>query len=119
MHSKLKVNSNYFENNIAKVAYIKLYTSRKAVKMIYIRTYRLIINPYKKIDEILGNLEEYFDNPNREDNLVREFNILTEGSERFIEFFLNFRRLVIDLELSEKAIIYKLKKKIVTRLRSV
>ncbi len=119
MTNKLEINYDHYESEQSRIAYVHSRTQGKAAKIVYARTHRLTTNPYRTVEEILTDLEESFDDPDREGNYVREFRVLTQGQQqRFVEFFMDFRRLATHLELSDKMMIHDLKEKIQPRLRS-
>lgn len=87
-------------------------------KVTYARTHQYSTNPYETVEEILFDLHETFDDPDREENHNREYQTLTQGSKRFIDFFMDFRRLANQLEFNDETMVRDLKAEISPRLRT-
>lgn len=118
MTHKLEYNSDHYESEGAKIALIVACTKGKAAKVVYPRTHRLTRNPYPTADEALDDLAESFEDPDRDENYARELDALVQGSDRFVDFFVEFRRLATHQEMPDKMMIRELKKKINPRLRT-
>ena len=118
MSSKLKINQNHFDNEIARIAYVKSRTGGKAAKVIYARSHRLSSDPYQTVDEILDDLQELFEDSDREANRAREYEALEQKDLPFSDFYQDFRRLAMELSVSDKAQLRDMDKKLAPRLRT-
>jgi len=119
IQDKLEINADLFPNERAKLGYVHSRLSGDAADAAQSRRERGCANPYKTADDLLEELAELFNDPDKEANFRREYYNLVQGSKKFSEFYTQFQRLSSYLEYHEKQLIADLKDKINPRLRSV
>ncbi len=119
IQDKLEINADLFPNERAKLGYVHSRLSGDAADAAQSRRERGCANPYKTADDLLKELAELFNDPDKEANFRREYYNLVQGSKKFSEFYTQFQRLSSYLEYHEKQLIADLKDKINPRLRSV
>ena len=88
----------------------------EAVEHMYARRKPKSHNPYITADEVLDDLKEIYEDPDKENSYRRQYNALKQGPRKFSEFFSEFRRLSSLLEYGENQLIHDLKDKITRRL---
>jgi hypothetical protein len=119
IQDKLEINADLFPNERAKLGYVHSRLSGDAAEATQSRRERGCANPYQTTDELLEELAQLFDDPDKEANFRREYYNLVQGSKKFSEFYTQFQRLSSYLGYHEKQLIADLKDKINPRLRSV
>lgn len=120
MRAKLAINSDHFDNESAKFGYVLSRLGGQAASHTYARSpYSSTSNPYLTVDEVLKNLQQMFEDSDKDGNYRREYKSLTQGGKKFSDFYMEFYRLSSYLELSEKQLLYDFSKKISPRLLNV
>ncbi len=114
---KLSINADSFPNEQSKLGYVFSRLAGSAAKATRARRNSDSINPYKTAKEVLKELADMFDDPDKEENVRREYEELTQGTKKFSEFFAEFQQLSTYLEYNDKQLLSDLKKKINPRLR--
>jgi len=71
------------------------------------------------IKEVLKELVDMFDDSNKEENVRRKYEELTQRIKKFSEFFAEFQQLFTYLKYNDKQLLSDLKKKINSRLRLI
>lgn len=75
------------------------------------------MNPYKTADDLLNELAELYEDPDKEANFRREYSNLYQGLNKFSDFYAVFQRLSSYLGYNERQLIADLRDKIASRLR--
>jgi len=119
IQNKLEINADLFPNERAKLSYIHSRLSDDAAEVTQARRERDCANLYKIADDLLKELAQLFDDPDKEANFRREYYNLVQGFKKFSEFYTQFQRLSSYLDYHEKQLIADLKDKIHPRLRFV
>ncbi len=119
IQDKLEINADLFPNERAKLGYIHSRLSGDAAEATQARRERDCANLYKIADDLLEELAQLFDDPDKKVNFRREYYNLVQGFKKFSEFYTQFQRLSSYLGYHEKQLIADLKDKIHPRLRSV
>jgi len=119
IQNKLEINADLFPNERAKLSYIHSRLSDDAAETIQARRERGCANLYKIADDLLKELAQLFDDPDKEVNFRRKYYNLVQEFKKFSEFYTQFQRLSSYLDYHEKQLIADLKDKIHSRLRSV
>jgi len=119
IQNKLEINADLFPNERAKLSYIHSRLSDDAAEATQARRERDCANLYKIADDLLEELAQLFDDPDKEANFRRKYYNLVQGFKKFSEFYTQFQRLSSYLGYHEKQLIADLKDKIHSRLRSV
>jgi len=119
IQDKLKINVDLFSNERAKLNYIHSRLFDDAAEITQARRERDCVNLYKIVDDLLKELAQLFDDPDKKVNFRREYYNLIQGFKKFSEFYTQFQRLSFYLDYHEKQLIADLKDKIHSRLRSV
>jgi len=118
VQDKLEINADLFPSERAKLGYVHSRLSGDAAETTQSRRERGCSNPYKTADELLEELAQLFDDPDKEANFRRDYYNLVQGQKKFSEFYTQFQRLSFYLGYQEKQLIADLKDKINPRLRS-
>jgi len=90
-----------------------------AAEITQARRERDCVNLYKIADDLLKELAQLFDDPDKKVNFRRKYYNLVQGFKKFSEFYTQFQRLSFYLDYHEKQLIADLKDKIHLRLRFV
>lgn len=120
MLAKLAVNEDHYPTEIARMGYVLSRLSGKAAQHTESRSpYGFsITNPYRSANEILEDLKEIYEDPDKPRNYRRAYIDLIQGSKRFSEFYIEFRRLSTFLGYGETQCMDDLRDKISPRLQS-
>lgn len=113
---KLSINAEFFPNEQVKLAYVFSRLAGQAAKVTLVRR-NSDINPYTTVGEVLKELADMFDDPDKEENVRRDYKDLIQGSTKFSEFYAQFQQLSSYLGYHEKQLIADLKDRISPRLR--
>jgi len=119
IQDKLEINVDLFSNERAKLGYIHSRLFDDAAETTQARCERDCVNSYKIVDDLLKELAQLFDDPDKKANFRREYYNLVQEFKKFSEFYTQFQRLSFYLGYHEKQLIADLKDKIHPRLRSV
>ncbi len=119
IQDKLEINADLFSNERAKLSYIHSRLFDDAAETIQARRERDCVNLYKIVDDLLKELAQLFDDPDKEVNFRRKYYNLVQEFKKFSEFYTQFQRLSFYLGYHEKQLIADLKDKIHFRLRFV
>ncbi len=119
IQDKLEINADLFSNERAKLSYIHSRLFDDAAETTQARCERDCVNLYKIVDDLLKELAQLFDDPNKKANFRREYYNLIQEFKKFSEFYTQFQRLSFYLDYHEKQLIADLKDKIHSRLRFV
>ncbi len=114
---KLSINADSFPNEQFKLSYVFSRLADSAAKVTRARRNSDSINLYKTVKEVLKELADMFDDPDKEENVRRKYEELTQRIKKFSEFFAEFQQLSTYLEYNDKQLLSDLKKKINPRLR--
>lgn len=115
---KLEINHDHFENERMKLVYVLSRTAGKAFEHTYCRSQKNSDDPFSTADEVLKDLSESFEDPDKYENYRREFVKLNQGVKKFSDFYAEFKRLASYLGYNEKQLLAELKDKMAPRLRS-
>jgi len=119
IQDKLEINVDLFSNERVKLSYIHSRLFDDAAEITQARRERDCANPYKIVDDLLKELAQLFDDPNKKVNFRRKYYNLIQEFKKFSEFYTQFQRLSFYLDYHEKQLIADLKDKIHSRLRFV
>jgi len=119
LHDKLIINENYFEINIARVAYVVERIGENVVK--HINAYRVKNVVYFKIvDIIMKILKSVYKNSNRQRNVRQKYLALKQKiNQEFASFFFEFARLSYELKYIDVILRQDLETKINQELKSI
>ncbi len=114
---KLSINADFFSNEQFKLSYVLSRLADSAAKVTWAQCNSDSINLYKTVKEVLKELVDMFDDSNKEENVHRKYEELTQRIKKFSEFFAEFQQLFIYLKYNDKQLLSDLKKKINSRLQ--
>lgn len=115
---KLEVNHDHFDNERAKIGYILSRLQGQASSHTYARSPQSSADPYTTVDEVIKDLAEIYEDPDKERNYRRQYNALLQGNQRFVDFYSEFKRLSSHLGYGENQLVDDLRDKLAPRLRS-
>ncbi len=116
IQDKLEINADLFPNERVKLSYIHSRLFDDAAETTQARRERDCANLYKIVDDLLKELAQLFDDPDKKANFRREYYNLVQEFKKFSEFYTQFQRLSSYLGYHEKQLIADLKDKIHLRL---
>ncbi len=116
---KLSINADFFSNEQFKLSYVFSRLVDSAAKVTRARRNSDSINLYKTVKKVLKELVNMFDDLNKEENVRRKYEELTQKIKKFSKFFAEFQQLFIYLKYNDKQLLSDLKKKINSRLRLI
>ncbi len=90
IRDKLEINADHFDNDRAILAYIHFRIAGDAAKTTLARRQHGSLNPYTTADDLLDELAQLYDDPDKEANFRREYYNLTQGIKKFNEFYTMF-----------------------------
>jgi len=91
MRNKLKVNSDHFADEEAKIAYVQLRTDGEANDHIEPRLEKDAADPYTTHEEVLEHLQSIYKDPNRLFNAKNDFRkLFIKPSQAFHNFYTHF-----------------------------
>ena len=119
LYDKLIINENYFEIDIAKVAYVVERTSENVVE--HINAYRVKNVVYFKIvDIIMKILKSVYKNSNRQRNVRQKYLALKQKiNQEFASFFFEFAHLNYELKYIDVMLRQDFETKINQKLKSI
>ena len=120
MKAKLSVNKDHYPTEIARMGYVLSRLSGKAAQHTESRSpYGFsVADPYHDVNEILKDLREIYEDPDKQRNYRRAYIELIQGSKRFSDFYVEFRRLFTFFKYGEAQCIDDLRDKISLRLQA-
>ena len=120
MKAKLSVNEDHYPTETARMGYVLSRLSGRAAQHTESRSpYGLsVANPYRTANEILEDLKEIYEDPDKPRNYRRAYIDLTQGLSRFSDFYVEFRRLSTFLGYGETQCMDDLRDKISPRLQA-
>ena len=117
IQAKLEVNADHFINERARLAYVHSRLAGDAARATHARRQKDSSNAYETTEDLLTDLAQLYDDPDKEANYRREYNDLTQGIKKFNDFYSQFQRLASYLGYQEKQLIADLRDRINPRLR--
>ena len=94
IRNKLKVNSDYFVDEEAKIAYVQLRTDGEANDHIEPRLEKDAVDLYTTYEEVLEHLQSIYKDPNRLFNAKNDFRkLFMKPSQAFHDFHTHFLHL--------------------------
>ncbi len=119
LYDKLIIDKNYFEIDIARVAYVVERTSEDVVE--HINAYRMKNAIYFKIvDMIMKILKSVYEDLDRQRNARQKYLTLKQKiNQEFVSFFFEFARLSYELEYIDVMLRQDLETKINQELKSI
>jgi hypothetical protein len=111
--NKLKVNTDYFADKEAKIAYIQLCTDREANKYIQPRLEEGSADPYQSATDFLEYLQSIYKDPNCVFKAKNEFKkLFIKESDTFYKFYTCFQYLSGKAKIATSDLKYKLNNKL-------
>ena len=117
IRDKIEINADHFNGTKAVLAYIHSRIAGEAAKATLARRQRGSLNPYLTANELLDELSDLYEDPDKENNYRREYSNLYQGLSKFSEFYAVFQRLSSYLGYNDKQLMADLREKISNRLR--
>ena len=120
MRAKLSVNRDHFPEEADRMGYVLSRLSGRAAQHTESRSPYgpAVIDPYQTADDILEDLKEIYEDPDKPRNYRRAYIDLLQGSKRFSDFYVEFRRLSTFLGYGETQCMDDLRDKISPRLQA-
>lgn len=114
---KLDVNGDHWPDDKGKLAYIHTRLGGDAALATQGRRQKNASNPYNTPEDLLEDLAELYEDPDKEENARRKYVNLVQGTRKFAEFCNELQRLASILEYQEKQVIADLKDRLHPSLR--
>ena len=113
---KRSQNKDHFPTESSEIQYVLSRISGDAYRLLEFRTRHGTTNPFISVNEIFEALGGIFDDTDREEKILREYQALTMGSNDFHKFFIQFYSLGKNLNHSDVQMVTDLRSKIPARL---
>jgi FtsZ-binding cell division protein ZapB len=102
MRNKLKANSDHYDTEALRIAYVENRVGGKAAKHLRPRLRVDTVNPYTTAEEMLKHLETIFRDPNKEANAKRDFRKLNmRATDNFQDFLTSFLHLAGEAKIPD------------------
>ncbi len=117
MRIKLNINVDHFPTRKEKIAYVRSRVKDLAARQLRARFQVNSPIAYTTIEEIFTDMDKYYDDPNRIQNLWKDFAKLRQKDD-FQSFYAEWDRITIELPMTEETKLNKFRSKLSTELQA-
>ena len=117
MLDKLIVNTNHYLTKRSRIIYVVNRVEDKITKIVTLRRQLESFNLYLTVKDVINNLADVYEDINRIENAMREYDSLRQNSaQTFRDFYSDFKLLDEELAYNKTYLIYDLSKKLNSKL---